>query len=98
MAGVRGRRTARALHDQRIDRLAWEVGTADGALGLEINIAREEVAFTAVLNHAAHGAGHVSREVEAQLNLFAAAADLARVSERHGGQGIFNPFHILVDV
>ena len=98
VARVGGGRTAGTLHDQRIDWLAREVRPADRPLGLEIDVPGEEVAFAAVLNHTAHGARDVAGEVEAQLNLFAAAADLARVGERDRREGVFDPFHILVDV
>ena len=63
-----------------------------------MNVAREEVSFLAMFNHATHGTGHVTREVEGEVDLFASPSNFTRVSEGHGGEGVFNAFDILFNV
>ena len=51
-----------------------------------------------MFDEAAHRAGHVPGEVEGEGDLFAAAADDARVGEGHGREGMLDAFDVGLDV
>ena len=63
-----------------------------------MDVAGEEVLLLAVLDEAAHGAGHVAREVHGEGDLLAAAADDARVGDGHRREGVFDALDVGLDV